>query len=115
MKKMKKVIAGVCSTILLVSALGAVPALAASNTVSGIAMNRIYNTSALGGTWHNQGKSNSAYSNFYHASSNHYSIVGSSYSAVTATSSARAGSWSYATLNLAFPAGTTFNFTCGTN
>lgn len=115
MLKAKKVIGSTCAALMLMCILGAVPALAASTTVTGVAMNKIYNTTALGGEWNNQGKSNSAYSNFYHPGQSHYSIVGASSTSITSTGSAGAGNWSYATLSMSFPSGTTFNFTCGTN
>ncbi|WP_282191332.1 lactococcin 972 family bacteriocin [Adlercreutzia caecimuris] len=115
MKKVKVMGLCVVMTLSLTCVLGATPALAASASKGNVPMNKIYNTSILGGTWHNKGSLTKAYSNFYHKTKQHTSTVGSSASFTTKTASAKAGSWSYATLSQGFPAKTTFKFKCTTS
>lgn len=114
MKKLKKVAACCVTALMLTCVVGVTPALAETQTKGNVPINRIYNVSALGGTWNNQGKTASAYSNFHHPSKRHSSTVPSSVSPTARTASAAAGRWSYATLDGPFPANTLFSFSCTT-
>lgn len=116
MKTKKKLAAFVLAlAIACTSMVAVIPAFGIETNASGY-LNQIVNMSALGGTWNNQGKSTTAYSNFYHGSAYHWSSVSSGqYPGQAGTASAGAGSWSYATLNRSFSGNFAFFFYCGRN
>lgn len=115
MKRFKKIAACCVASLMLTCAVGVSPALADTASKGNVPINRTYNVSILGGTWHNQGTSANAYSNFYHKTKRHTSTVSSSKSTTAKTASANAGSWSYATLAGPFGPSTLFAFKCTTS